>query len=296
MASPPTRTRTDRCPGVWRPWPADDGALVRLRLVGGRLPAPALTRLVEVAQAHGDGDVHLTARANVQLRALPSRSDDLAPEVVRALRGTGLVPSRSHELVRNVMVSPFSGLAGSSGLPGASSRGRADLRPVATDLDRLLCADPALAGLPGRFLFVLDDGSGDLLDRETDLGLVALDATTAQLRVGEGWGEVVPLTSAAPTLVSLARHFLRVRGEGPTAAWHVAELPDPLAPPAPADPRLPRPGEPPAYGVGGGVEHVAVPGGVLGPEQALALAARGGELVVTPWHGVVAPLAERSAR
>ena len=290
MASPPTRTRTDRCPGVWRPWPADDGALVRLRLVGGRLPAPALTRLVEVAQTYGDGDVHLTARANVQLRALPSRSDDLAPEVVRALRGTGLVPSRSHELVRNVMVSPFSGL----GLP--PSRDRADVRPVAADLDRLLCADPVLAGLPGRFLFVLDDGSGDLLDREADLGLVALDATTAQLRVGGQWGAVVPLDRAPAALVALARDFLRVRGDGPAAAWHVAELTEPLAAPAPADPRLPGRSDPPAYGVGGGVEHVAVPDGVLGPEQALALAARGGELVVTPWHGVVAPLADGAER
>lgn len=287
MASPPTRTRTDRCPGVWRPWPADDGALVRLRLVGGRLSSAALTRLVEVAQAYGDGDVHLTARANLQLRGLPSSADALAPEVVSALRGTGLVPSRSHELVRNLMVSPFSGL-GMGGL--------ADLRPVAADLDRRLCADPALAALPGRFLFVLDDGSGDLLDRETDLGLVALGATTAQLRVGEAWGEVVPLATAASTIVWLARDFLRVRGDGPAAAWHLAELSDPLVRPAPADPRLPRRSDPPAYGVRGGVEHVAVPDGVLGPEQATALAARGGELVVTPWHGVLAPSFERADR
>ena len=209
--------------------------------------------------------------------------------MVAALLDTGLVPSRSHELVRNVMVSPFSGL-------GAPAHGRADLRPVATALDRRLCADPALAALPGRFLFVLDDGSGDLLDRETDLGLVALDATTAQLRVGEGWGAVVPLSQAPAALVALARDFLRVRGEGPAAAWHVAELADPLAAPALADPRQPGRSDPPAYGVGGGVEHVAVPDGVLGPEQALDLAARGGELVVTPWHGVLAPLLRRAAR
>ena len=63
-----TRTRTDRCPGVFRPWPADDGALVRLRPAGGRLSSRALLDLVGVAEEHGDGRVHLTGRANLQLR------------------------------------------------------------------------------------------------------------------------------------------------------------------------------------------------------------------------------------
>ena len=68
-------------------------------------------------------------------------------------------------------------------------------------LDSLIQASAALAGLPGRFLFVLDDGRGDLLSTDTDLGLVALDAETCQLRIGEGWGEVVPLADAPRELV-----------------------------------------------------------------------------------------------
>ncbi|MGL5909391.1 MAG: precorrin-3B synthase, partial [Phycicoccus sp.] len=129
----------------------------------------------------------------------------VAPEVRVALQETGLLPSPTHELVRNILGSPQTGLAG----------GRADLRPVAAHLDALLCVHPDLARLPGRFLFVLDDGRGDLLDREADLGLVALDDATAQLRVGTAWGPLVQLDDAASALVELAVRFLARRGNGP---------------------------------------------------------------------------------
>ncbi len=293
------RSRGDLCPGVFRPWPADDGALVRQRLVGGRLAPRSLTALSELAVEYGDGDVHLTRRANLQLRGLPTREQALAPEVVEAIEATGLLPSRTHELVRNVMVSPRTGLSG----------GRADLRPVAAELDERLCADERLAGLSGRFLFVLDDGRGDLVDRSTDLGLVALDETTAQLRVGSsGWGPVVALPRAAEALTALALSFLDARGTGPDAAWHVDELPEPLAQDVPRHPatRMSTPALP--YGPVDGGEHVAAPAGVVDPALAAHLAGLlaglapgpapglvagdGRELVVTPWRGVLVPSEE----
>ena len=275
------RTRRDLCPGVLRPWPAEDGALVRLRLVGGRLPGARLAALGDVARRYGDGDVHLTGRANLQLRSLPLHGDGAAlrPDVVDAIAGTGLLPSRTHDLVRNVMVSPQTGLAG----------GRADLRPVAAHLESLLVADELLADLPGRFLFVLDDGRGDLL-RDCDLGLVVLDPTTAQLRVGPAWGAVVPLAEAATALHALARAFAAARGEGPAAAWHVDELDVPLVAAQPPDPRLPEPVAPLAFGSVPGGTHVPAPDGVLSPVLVADLAARGtADLVVTPWRGVLVP-------
>jgi precorrin-3B synthase len=274
----PQRSRRDRCPGVFRPWPAGDGGLVRLRLIGGRVPGTSLAALGEVAGRYGDGDVHLTRRANLQLRAMPTDDDGLPTEVVEAIAATGLLPSRSHELVRNVMVSPQTGLAG----------GRTDLRAVASELDRLLCAEESLASLPGRFLFVLDDGRGDLVERSCDLGLVALDNTSAQLRVGEGRGPVVPLDEAAGELVELARRFLVVRGGGADAPWHVDELAEPLAAAVDVDPRTPNGCPPLPHGVVEGGTHVAVPGGVLAP-PALRRLAPHAELVVTPWHGVLVP-------
>lgn len=298
------RTRPDRCPGVLRPWPADDGLLVRLRLVGGLLPARSLRALAAVADEYGDGRIHVTGRANLQLRALPGEEGRPDPEVLRALRGTGLLPSLTHELVRNVMVSPNvpKKETGADGTPSKSaerSGGRADLRPVAAALDELLCTAPHRAALPGRFLFVLDDGRGDLRGRPCDLGLVALDGHVAQLRVGESWGPLTPLDEAATTLVRLTDEFLDRRGDGPTAPWHVTELPSPLTEPAPPDPRLPEPAPPLPHGqVPGGGRHVLVPDEGLDRSTAEALAeeaiaAGPGELVVTPWRGILLPEVDR---
>ncbi|MCL2584771.1 MAG: nitrite reductase [Streptosporangiales bacterium] len=280
------RTRRDRCPGVLRPWPADDGLLVRLRLIGGRVPSSALRSLADVARAHGDGRVYVTVRANLQvrgLRALPG--SQLDPAAMAAIEKTGLVPSPRHDLVRNVLVSPQTGLADT----GTGRGGRADLRPVAAELDRLLLASERLSGLPGRFLFVLDDGRGDILDRDCDLGLVALGPDTVQLRVGRGWGPVVPVREAAGRLTGLAREFLTARGSGPGAPWHVAELPEPLRPPAEPDPRIPEPGEPLPYGDVPGGRHIPVPDEGLTPASVAELTAGVPGVIVTPWKGVLVP-------
>lgn len=284
-----------------RPWPADDGALVRLRLVGGRVSPEALTDVMGVARQFGDGTVHLTKRANLQLRALPAEGGCLDTDVVDAISATGLLPVPSHELIRNIMVSPLSGLGdrdrGTSQSPGdwdvprsfMHSPGRADLRPVARALDEGLCAHRSLAALPGRFLFVLDDGRGDLVDRSLDLGLVAVSDADCQLRIGtRAWGPVVPIEEAAGRLVGLARAFLTVRGNGPSAPWHVDELP--ATPDGhPRDPRTQVHSAPPSYGVlAAGVEHVPVPDGVLTPDLLERLLHEDTDhLVVTPWRSVL---------
>ncbi|AQA01507.1 nitrite reductase [Mycobacterium sp. MS1601] len=287
------RSRTDQCPGAYRPWQAQDGLLVRLRLVGGQLPTVALRRLIKVSITHADGDVHLTSRANLQLRGLrghDGHEDQLCPTAVSALQSTGLLPSATHELVRNILISPQSGHSG----------GRADLRPVAASLDAALLADDALGRLPGRFLFTLDDGRGDLMDRlidaggrGTDLGLVALDDRLVQLRVGDHWGEVVALDEAALHLAGLAAAFLRVRGGGADAPWHLRELPAALSAPVAPDRRIPAPTTALPYGPVGGGTHVHVPDGVLTPQRAetiLDLTPAGvPDVVVTPWHGILVP-------
>lgn len=284
-----SRTRADMCPGVWRPWQADDGLLVRIRLIGGVLPTTALHRLCEVARRYADGGIYLTRRANLQLRGLPGDNGRLTHDVASAIESTGLVPTRTHELVRNLLASPQTGLAG----------GRVDLRPVVARLDTLLCASPRLGLLPGRFLFTLDDGRGDLLTRltgegrrGTDLGCVALDGETVQLRVGDHWGDVVPTGDVADRLTDLAAQFLDARGAGADAPWHIRELGRPLQVPLPADPRIPAAAPPLPYGKVPGGEHVSAKGGVLDPDDVQALLERAAavpHVVITPWRGVLVP-------
>ncbi|MDT5227171.1 MAG: precorrin-3B synthase [Mycobacterium sp.] len=284
-----SRTRADLCPGVWRPWQADDGLLVRIRLMGGRLPTAALRRLSEVSHDHADGRIYLTGRANLQLRGMAGDGSQLTAPAVTALESTGLIPTRTHELVRNVLASPQTGLAG----------GRADLHPVVTRLDTLLCTNARLGLLPGRFLFTLDDGRGDLLDRltgagkrGTDLGCVALGDEVAQLRIGDQWGEVAALADIADRLAALALQFLDARATGPDAPWHIRELARPLQPPTAADPRIPAPAPRLPYGpVPGGV-HLPAEDGVLTPELIQLLLERASAatyVVVTPWRGVLIP-------
>lgn len=277
-----------------RPWIADDGALVRLRLIGGVLPTSALRELVDIAAEYADGRIHLTKRTNLQLRGI-EHADGCVPEgLVSALTAAGLLPSPSHELVRNIMVSPLTGRLG----------GQADLRATAIELDRLLCADPELASLAGRFLFVLDDGRGDIASRSLDLGLMAVDHESVQLRIGSHhWGPMRALADAPETLLAYAHDFLDKRGEGEAALWHIDELPEGgaelLGTVFARDLRTHVTTLPLPYGIiaqddGRSAEHLAVPDGLLTADLAASVLDRAGsEVIVTPWRSIVIPDLEK---
>ena len=167
------RFRPDACPGVFAPHDAADGALARIRLPGGAIDAAALRAVADCADELGDGHLHLTSRGNLQLRGL-SRSSALSARLMDA----GLLPSATHERVRNILASPLAGIASdptarvdvvASTTLGTRETGSCDVRGLAAELDRGLCARPELAGLPGRFLFALDDGRGDVAAEEPDL-------------------------------------------------------------------------------------------------------------------------------
>src|SRR5262249_49676339 len=81
------------------------------------------------------------------------------------------------------------------------------------------CADPALAALPGRFLFAVDDGSGLALDQPADVALVARAVDRFELVLGgwsAGFGGARDAVDAAAAFLSLAE------GHG----WRIGELPD----------------------------------------------------------------------
>lgn len=271
--------RADACPGVLRPHQAEDGAMVRVRLPGGRISSAALVRLAELATAYGNGILQLTSRAGLQVRGLP---DPLPAGLVDGVVGTGLLPTTTHERVRNIVTSPLTGVVG----------GLADLTGLTQVLDAGLVAEPLLADLPGRFLFVLDDGRGDVVDLRADLGFQASDSTSGHVLVGSAErGIPVRTEHAASLLLDLARRFALARVD--SGAWHVADLPGwadglGLSPVQPVRGRSSVP-----LGQVGDAASVAPPLARLSVEQARVVAdvTSGGRVVVTPWRGLVLPAA-----
>lgn len=208
--SPSTsRAGADRCPGVLRLAEAADGFLARVRLPGGLVSADQLRALSRLAGELGDGRIELTSRGNVQLRGLaPAAAGQLTDGLWRA----GLLPSMTHDRVRNVLASPLAGLDG--GGPGLTGLVRA--------LDAALCARPRLAELSGRFLFAIDDGRGDVAGLGADVvATVRPDGAVVN-------GLAVPDDLRDGVVVVMLAHaeaFLDLRAELGSTAWRIADLP-----------------------------------------------------------------------
>jgi precorrin-3B synthase len=276
---------------------AADGPLARVRLPGGAISPARLRELAACAAGLGSDVIELTSRANVQVRGL--RSPAAFAERIAA---AGLLPSQAHERVRNIVASPLGGRTG----PGLL-----DPQPLVAALDRALCSRPRLAGLPGRFLFAVDEGRGDMLALGADVTF--FDGRL--LLAGVDLGLAAGADGAAERMVAAAEAFLDERPEGDRGAWRVAELDDgpariatrlrATAAPDRSGPAVhttatpvSRPTVPRAGRVGqrdGRVAlEVVVPLGRLSAAQARAIAAaaevdgsRGVPVRLTPWRTVV---------
>jgi precorrin-3B synthase len=213
----------DRCPGVLRMTEAADGFLARIRLPGGLISSGQLRALAVAADELGDGRPELTSRGNVQLRGLAAGA---AGSLTDGLTRAGLLPSLSHDRVRNVLASPLAGLDG----------GR-DLTGIVRALDAELCARPRLAELSGRFLFAVDDGRGDVAGLGADVvatlrrdGAVVngLAVRCADAAPDAGVPGAVPdalRDGIVAAMLACAEAFLDQRAEAGSTAWRIADLP-----------------------------------------------------------------------
>lgn len=208
------RTDPDSCPGVLRLHEAADGPLARIRVPGGRLAPEQLQTLAAAAEELGDGNIELTSRGNVQLRRVRD-ADALAAR----LAGAGLLPSRTHERVRNIIASPLSGRVGD----------HPDLRPLVHALDRGLLGAPRLAELPGRVLFTLDDGRGDVTPLGPDIGLHVLDGDRSALLLAGRDSGIRVTTAEAPEVLLAAAHGFLTLADGQWRLHEIADGPTRLA-------------------------------------------------------------------
>lgn len=272
------RAGADRCPGALQLHTAADGELARVRLPGGRLSRDQLAVLRDASVELGDGTLELTSRANIQIRGLSGAAD-----LAERLAGAGLLPSATHERVRNILASPLSGL---------DDRGYLDVYPLVAALDSAICDTSGLAGLPGRFLFAIDDGRRDVIGLGADVGLLALASdVVAVVLSGRDSGLRVRPSEAVEYARAAAEAFLVERAAQGSTAWRLDELTDG---PAAVASRLGGHAsgqtfdgyEPTAIGP----QVVGVPLGRLNADQATALIkAAVGDLRITPWRSVVVP-------
>lgn len=269
----------DACPGALQTHSAADGELARIRLPGGVITSAQLEALASAAIDHAASTMELTSRGNLQLRGVRDTA-----AVAELLAESGLLPSATHERVRNIIASPLSGRTG----------GLCDTRQLVAALDVALQDDPALAHLPGRFLFSVDDGRGDVSGLCADVGLHALDSRSAALLLaGRDTGVRLALSDAVGELLAVADRFAMIRGK----SWRVDELDDPstlisgLTPTASPGATWSVPGRPPI----GWIEQddglvalgAAVPLGVLDAQVARYLAAIEAPMAVTPWRSML---------
>jgi precorrin-3B synthase len=162
-----------------------------------------LAELSAMAVAWGDGALELTSRANLQLRALTRANPvDLAARLTAA----GLLPSPTHEVVRNIAAPPLADET---------------LRSLVRSLDESLCADPGLAALPGRHLFAIGR-----VPLTADLAAMPAPEGFAILFAGEDEGLRVPAGRVVEALLAGAHAFLAERATAEAPAWRLAELPD----------------------------------------------------------------------
>lgn len=260
------------CPGALRPMQSGDGLVVRIRPREGRLTQDQAQGIAKLSARFGNGQMDLSARANVQIRGV---SDTTHGPLIDGLASLGLIdPSAGAEARRNIIVSPF----------WRAGDGTFDL---ATRLASALADDDA-PRTPGKFGYAIDtgpcpvlrDASADIrLERDAEGQLlVRADGATHGLRVSEG--------SAPAVALDLARWFLDTGGaplgRGRMAA-HLRKvvLPERFATHSAAAPTAPTPGPRPGPGPNGVL--VGLEFGQLRAETLSDLALIG-PIRVTPWR------------
>lgn len=198
-AAPASPAGRGACPSVHAPFLELDGALLRIRLPGGVLRAPAARALATLAHELGAGPVELTNRANLQLRGVPPGATSTARD---ALVATGLaLPDPDADERRNVLASPTAGIDQDEVL---------DTRSLVAAIAARL-ASPAAVGLSPKFGVLVDGGGAvHVRGRVHDIALGAARAAD-----GSVWYEIrlasglpVPFRAGEPVLHVDAPHAL----------------------------------------------------------------------------------------
>ncbi len=187
------------CPGALTPMASGDGLLLRAKVVGARLSLTQASEIAAIALDCGNGRIDLSQRAQLQIRGVCETT--LAAAQPR-LKSVGLLAlDAATESRLNIVASP---LANSTSF---------DANEIAARLAQAIAEDHALESLPGKFLFLVDDGSAPgLRDVGADIRLEARGAQFAVVLDGARDQAVIASPAAAiHAAVALARAFVELR-------------------------------------------------------------------------------------
>lgn len=217
MTAPaPEKMRRGWCPGTLRPMQTGDGWLVRLHPPRGTLSPAQLERVAGLASRHGNGQIEISGRGNLQLRGV---REEAHPALVADLLAAGLVDEAEGDGPhRLTLVSPLAG------------RARDDLLDAATLAAAVEREGRRIAGLPAKFSIVVDGGSALALDDfAADLRLRAIAADAVAVGLPGGlWLEPVAPAAAPRAAAGLLAGFAAASHGSPSLVRRMRDL-DPAA-------------------------------------------------------------------
>jgi len=272
------------CPGALRPMLSGDGLVVRIRAPEGRLDQGQAQGVATLARRFGNGQLDLSARANLQIRGVTSESH---PPLIDGLRALGLIDADlAAETRRNIVTAPF------------WSEGD-DTITLSRALAHAL-ASPGAPDTPGKFGYAIDCGATPVLQATS--ADIRIERAPAGAPVGtlivrpDGSATGAPATpdTAVALALSLARWFLESGGAPEGRGRMARHLAAGAAPPdifaeitAPV-----AKGPPPAPGPTGQGTLAALEFGQTDAETLAALAGHG-PLRLTPWRMILVEGARR---
>ena len=145
--------------------PNQTSFMARLRIPNGILHHWQFSGIADLADAHGGGFVHVTTRANLQVRHIaPEHAQpflDGLVDIGLTARGSGA------DNIRNVTGSPTAGIDHQELL---------DTRPLAKSWNNWIINDQSLYGLPRKFNVAFDGGGiVAVLEETNDIGFQAIE-------------------------------------------------------------------------------------------------------------------------
>lgn len=213
MSAPARETmRRGWCPGTLRPMLTGDGLLVRLHPPRNALTPDQLAYIAELASRHGNGQIEISGRGNLQLRGIRAEAH---PVLVEDLLEAGLVDEAEGDGPnRLVLTSPLAGRAAD------------ELLDAAALAQAVECAGRTVSGLPAKFSIVVDGGGALALDGfAADLRLRAFSTDAIAFGLpGEHWFGPVAVDEAPILAARLLDRFVAASGQSSDQVRRMRDL------------------------------------------------------------------------